>query len=317
MELPRISVVFPFYGAFDIRRAMVAIRAAQAQKEVSLDIVISEQGPVPRFPSGMQGVVHIFNQHIPSPTCSDYNPGKIRNIAIKHSKGDYIYTNDSDIVFINPRYLAELVGLLATEKTLAFYRPKMRRLPLPEFQFFEEIYQRDGIEAAIMALRFDPEYLATISGIDYPFKIVKRLGEGYMKTYTAPMDTFAEYRKGDTLLGKEPVVFLEDLHCGGNLFTRDQIEQVGGYCEEYVNWGCEDSDIQWKIAGRYDLQFVPKRKSLEVLHLDHPKNYFAKEMWQQNEIRFIERKIEGVTVAIERDKKHWEAHNETNSTRNS
>ena len=161
MALPKVSVVFPFYGIFDIQRAMAAIQSVQAQKEVQLDVVISEQGPVSRFPQGIPGVVHIFNQHIPSPTCSDYNPGRNRNIAIKNAKGDYVYTNDSDIVFVTPTYLAELVQLMNAEKARAFYRPKMRRLPLPEFLLFDEIYQREGIESTIAALKFDPEYLNT------------------------------------------------------------------------------------------------------------------------------------------------------------
>ena len=84
------------------------------------------------------------------------------------------------------------------------------------------------------------------------------------------------------------------------MFRREQFVSVGGYCEDFVNWGCEDSDLQWKFAEKYGIEFFPDE--LEVIHLDHPKGYFSPEMWVRNEKIITQRKSEGVESAIRLDK---------------
>lgn len=93
----------------------------------------------------------------------------------------------------------------------------------------------------------------------------------------------------------------ENRHCGGNLFRMKQFKAVGGYSEEFINWGCEDSDLQWKFSQLYHLQFFPE--NLEVIHLDHPKGYFSPEMWAKNEEISRRRIEEGLERVIERDRR--------------
>jgi len=80
-----------------------------------------------------------------------------------------------------------------------------------------------------------------------------------------------------------------------------QFKAVGGYSEEFINWGCEDSDLQWKFSQLYHLQFFPE--NLEVIHLDHPKGYFSPEMWAKNEEISRRRIEEGLERVIERDRR--------------
>ena len=98
------------------------------------------------------------------------------------------------------------------------------------------------------------------------------------------------------------MIWSEDLHCGGNLFRKEHFYQVGRYCENFVNWGCEDSDLQWKMTAYYDLQFFPKTEKFEVLHLDHSKDYFSSSMWNLNEEICAKRKTAGVDCAIKKDR---------------
>lgn len=300
MILPRISVVFPIYGQFNLARALLSVQSTLAQRDINLEVIISEQGEHPRFPA-IEGVRHTFSYHRPLSNLSDFNPGNVRNIGISQSTGEFVYTNDADILFINPHYLAIMIGILSKDSSKVFYRPKMRRLPLDNFEKFEKITREIGVTKAISRLDFFQEYLVTIDGTTRRIKVTKK-DTIYQKIFTAFEEDFKLYIVDKTLRGKEPLIWCENRHCGGNLFRREQFDTVGGYSEEFINWGCEDSDLQWKFSQLYDLQFFPE--GLEVIHMDHPKNYFNPEMWKQNEAISERRVKNGVDEAIKIDRRN-------------
>ena len=90
-----------------------------------------------------------------------------------------------------------------------------------------------------------------------------------------------------------------------NFFRRKQFEIVGGYCEDFINWGCEDSDLQWKFKEVFDLQFFPEGKEFMVMHLDHKRGYFSPEMWKRNEKICSERKQKGILKVAKEDQEKW------------
>ena len=59
---------------------------------------------------------------------------------------------------------------------------------------------------------------------------------------------------------------------------------------------------QSKVKKLYNLQFFPE--NLEVLHLDHPKEYFSPEMWARNEEISKKRMKEGIEKIIKKDKRN-------------
>ena len=137
-------------------------------------------------------------------------------------------------------------------------------------------------------------------------KIFEKISKeaGYKKTFTSLIEDYKKYIEERIGSEKEfnfwPVYWNENRHCGSNFFRRSQFMDVGGYCEKFINWGCEDSDLQWKFRETYNLEFFPPE--LEVIHLDHPKGYLSPEMWGLNEKKSAERKEDGVKSAIDYDK---------------
>ena len=67
---------------------------------------------------------------------NSFRPGKVRNLGAKLAKGQFIYTNDADIIFKNQNYLSSLIKRLESNPDMAFHRPKMRRMPLECFDEF-------------------------------------------------------------------------------------------------------------------------------------------------------------------------------------
>lgn len=294
----QISFVMPIYGQFDLARAVLSVKSALTQKGVDLEVVISEQGETPRFPK-IDGIKHVFSYHKPQADLSDFNPGDIRNIAILHTTGEFVYTNDADVLFIDTYYLANAINILMGNPRKVFYRPKMRRLPTDNFEEFKRRVKSRGIEVAIAGLDFSQEYIVTTDGKPRHVEIFKK-NSVYPKTFTAFGEDFDRYVSDESLRGREPLIWNENRHCGGNLFRRAQFDEVGGYSEEFINWGCEDSDLQWKFNEIYDLQFFPNR--FKVIHLDHPKEYFSPEMWKRNEEISARRVKEGISKAIKKDR---------------
>jgi hypothetical protein len=217
------------------------------------------------------------------------------------ARGDFVYTNDADIVFLDPHYLAKSIKVLCENPNKVLQRPYMRRLPLDQFEEFAKRVNESGISAATHSLDFSQDYIVTIDG--KPRKVrVSEKDSVYPKTFTAFEEDFQTYVGNEANKGREPMFWNENRHCGGNLFRMKQFRDVGGYSEEFTNWGCEDSDLQWKFSETYDLEFFPD--NLEVLHLDHSKGYFSPEMWARNEGISALRKEEGLTKAIENDRRN-------------
>jgi glycosyltransferase involved in cell wall biosynthesis len=299
-----ISVIIPIYGDFDIKRILICIDSIKSQKEIDVEIVVSEQGVIRRFPN-VEGVKHIFTYHKPQENLSDFNPGKVRNMAILNSTKDYIYTVDADIIFYDSLFLKRSLDFLKKEDHRILFRPFMRRLPLDNFDTFSKWCDLFGFEEALKKLIINQDFLIKTSPEYRELKIFEKISKeaGYKKTFSSLIGDYNKYIEERLGTEKEfnfwPVYWNENRHCGSNLFRRSHFMYVGGYCEQFINWGCEDSDLQWKFRELFKLEFFPE--DLEVIHMDHPKGYLSPKMWDLNEQKSTQRKNNGVQSAIEFD----------------
>jgi len=297
VKTPELSVVVPIYGEFDLARACMSVQSILFQQGLDYEVIVSEQGESRRFPE-MPGIRHVFKYHKPQPGLSDFNPGNVRNEAVALATGKFVYTNDADIVFLEPNYLAKSVEAMGINPNRVLYRPFMKRLPLDEFSEFERRVHDFGIDEVVASLDLSQKYIATLNGKPRKIRVFEKESI-YPKTFTAFEEDFQDYVGNDKNKGSEPMFWNENRHCGGNLFRMEQFRNVGGYSEEFINWGCEDSDLQWKFREVYDLQFFPK--DLKIMHLDHLKQYFSSGMWARNEEISARRMKEGLEKAIEND----------------
>ncbi|MBT5739811.1 glycosyltransferase family 2 protein [Candidatus Woesearchaeota archaeon] len=279
--MAEITVIYSIYGSFDKCRLEASIGSVLAQKDVDLEIIVAEQGSYPRHrvPNDKRVKHHFEKFH---PTDNNFNPGAIRNMAGARASGEFIYTNDADIVFLDKNYLRNIIELLDCNEDLSLYRPLMLRLSLNEFKQFFDSFKDEGLNATLGKLKQPNDYFLSFHPSFPELKVVVKQAK-YEKTFVATQEDFQRYLSDHSLKGSEPTIFYENLHCGGIATRLDLFRQVGGYCEQFENWGCEDSDLQWKLSKIGKLDFFPKDKRYQVLHLDHPKGYFRSEKWRQNE----------------------------------
>ncbi|MBM3230178.1 glycosyltransferase family 2 protein [Candidatus Pacearchaeota archaeon] len=190
-ENPELSVVVPIYGQFDLERAKISIQSMLSQQDVSHEVIVSEQGENPRF-SKIKGIKHIFEYHKPKSDLSDFNPGNVRNKAISQATGEFVYTNDADIVFLQQDYLARCVDEMKESPKSVFYRPFMRRLPIGEFSQFKTLVQKFGITEALQFLNLEQKYLATLSRRVRKMRVFEK-DSVYHKIFTAFEEDFQRY----------------------------------------------------------------------------------------------------------------------------
>jgi N-terminal domain of galactosyltransferase len=67
---------------------------------------------------------------------------------------------------------------------------------------------------------------------------------------------------------------LTHYHWGSVLIERRMFEAVGGYCTEYVGWGCEDDDLLIKLNSQWQtVEAWRTGTAISCLHFEHPRPY--------------------------------------------
>lgn len=301
-----LSVIMPLYGDFDIRRVLIAIKSAILQKAVNLEVVIAEENSFPRFtPIGFpEQVKYVFTK---TSHCrrGSLAPGRVRNLAACTSQGEFLYNTDGDVVFYHDNYLKDLLTMLKEKPGSAFCRPRMRRLPLECFEAFRKNVNARRLRSALNLLDFVGLYGVRCGNFGVDIKAFKKWESGREKVFLYSETDHIEYTKNPALEGEEPRYSTLAVHAGGTLMSREQFESVGGYCEEYIGWGCHDADIQWKLECRYNIEKIPEEDRFSVLHLDHSREYFSKEGWAKNRKLQKSRKQKGVPFCCWKDGKRF------------
>lgn len=290
-----ITVTFSVYGTFDTDRLRATIKSVQEQEDCNVQIVVSEQNLEPKLEklSKNMDFKHVYSIPLIEEGKPVYNPGGIRNKAVRILDTEFVYLNDADIVFQNPRYLVTLLDELWQEVPLI--RPPSRRLVKADVPIFIEMVDQAGIHQAIKALKHPNEYVANLDGSPVELKVVNHR-DG--RTYTTDMEMFIKYKHDPSLKGLEPTFWFDIMHVGGIFALAEQVHAVGGYTSSYLTWGHEDSDLQWKLEMMYGIMQIPRKKEFEILHLDHDKGYFCPEQNISNKQIFAKRKELGIGTAI-------------------
>lgn len=298
-----VSVIIPLYKSFDASRVQMSIDSLKQQQKVNLEIVVAEQSEEPTFHS-QKGISYVF---IPNREVGNSNyaiPGLIRNRAAKSSSGEYLYNSDGDIVYFNPFYFAEILELIKTGDEVVLYRPPMRRLPIEDFQKFKLRWKDVGLQKALDLLDMSEEFCARMPGSPISIVPFRKKESGRLKTFLYSSSDLKRYLENPALKGSEPKYSTLSVHAGATFMKSEYFLAVGGFCEQFIAWGCHDADLQWKLKGRFSLIEFPSFPEYEVLHLDHERGYFDKLQWQANRKIQQLRRLKGINNAILEDLKN-------------
>jgi len=296
---PEVTVMVPLYGAFDIERVKFSVDSIKTQKRVEVEISVVEQSDHPRL-LRLEGITYT---HI-KPVLSSEGflvPGRVRNLAARNSKGHFLYNNDGDIVFKDTHYLTNLIKKMEEAEDICLYHPLMRRLPLENFKDFKERFDKGGIQRAVNDLDLSQPYGATYSDNFVMIRHFKKNINGELEISVATQKDHEEYHNGNNK-GKEPFYYTLNVHAGCTLMRRDQFEAVGGFCEDFAGWGGHDVDLQYKLKRLFNLKKIWQISNLEVLHLDHVREYFSRNQWNKNKNLLLKRQNLPLNEVVEGDR---------------
>lgn len=292
-----ISVVIPIFGTTHIERLFAVIDSLLLQRNISLEVIVSEQtvsSGIPlkkRFPN----VVHILSRPDIESGNEVYNAGVARNLGMKHAKGKYIYFNDADILFFDPTYLHRLFQEIQPAEILI--RPSMWRMMKEEVPRFLNIYESQGLKAAVSSIVYKRNYLASFSDSVIQLELI----EFNERVFSVTPQQLEEYRTNPLLRGQEDLLWQRLVHCGGTFGAKKDIESIGGYAICYPICMYEDSDLQWKLREKFKVREIHKDDTYGVLHLDHELHYRSPSQESFNKDIF-EKRISGkVALAIQND----------------
>ncbi len=301
MKSEKISIIFPIFGSFDVKRLFLAVESVKIQDYPNIEIVVSEQNTHPTYKEKAreQGVKYVYSKIKKNEDF--YNIGYVRNVGIKDATGKYLYLNDSDIIFLRKSFLSNLYKLYKKKKPSYLLFPPMKRLIKSQLTSFYERVQKNGLFYEIKKLNFPDGYTTNRNKTD-KLKVLKY--GYYKKKYTIPLKDFKKIGKKDLEKYGYGLLFFT-YHAGAVFVERKKVITVGGYCQNYHAWGYEDVDLQIKLNKVFKTKHrmsIPKTKNYDVLHLDD-RNNFSKKGYDRN-TRIFKERMEGNFIDLaRRDKK--------------
>ncbi|MBU2522998.1 MAG: hypothetical protein KKE23_01760 [Nanoarchaeota archaeon] len=270
-----ISVILPVYGNYDRERFKVVVDSVKAQRGVNVETVYPD----------------LIGQPILA---------KLINHGVKQSRGKYIYISDRDVALPSKYFLRDTVGLFEKRRKVPIARPSMRRLLLEDWETFKSEYETAGFEI-FKKLIYDQRYVVRFGHKRKRLKVISRLEHCKTRNFIASEKDYLEFVSNKRDWKMEPKYFSRDTHYSGTILTKKQFEDVGGFCAKYVGWGCEDVDFQLKLRSRFGLTYFPKIRELEVIHLDHTREYYSPAQWLRNSKILDERRKIGADACILQD----------------
>lgn len=293
---PAISITYPLFGAFDVRALEASAASALAQPGPDLEIVIAEEGPVPRAAAIARRLGVKYSHNIGRTA----NRSEIRNRALTMATGPWIYVCDADIVFHQTDFFERLTR--ATDQNpVPLRHVRQRRLPKPDVTCWLTSCDADGIDRALAELRPQGRYLTRASS--RPFVVHERTLDG--QSFTIDHHDFESI--DPALLNVfDPTRWHHVIHFGSVFARREDLLAIGGFCETYTGWGFEDVDLQWKLEKRCGMRSFPD--DLEVVHLDHPKSDYSRAGLDRNGERYHRRRARGLEACLAEDRANLVRH---------
>ena len=298
---PLVSLNYPLYGNFSLERLLLTLESITNQSYSSLEIIISEQNPSPRFKEEAEkrGLEYCFSEIVISKGKPFFSPAKIRNAGLALSKGKLICITDGDLI-LQRDFIKNLVALSVKDENSFFMKPAMRRLPEEEFEAFMQKTNNKGLKKCLDSLNFPDEYTASLSKRESELVVVRH---GPRKIYTTSKEKFERYCNDVSYMGFDTRIWSDVIHYGSIFARKNQFVNVSGYSESLIHWGYEDVDMHWKLSSLYKPIEIPKTAEMEILHLDHPKSYFSKDIAEKNRMMHERRIALGIKEAIEADRR--------------
>jgi predicted glycosyltransferase involved in capsule biosynthesis len=293
-----ISIIIPTGGDLFDSRLKSVMQSIDFINSGDLEIIVSRLGSkstverIPTFINARQ-IITEYPANLP------FNCALARNLGAKAASCNRLYFSDADILFFEKDYFKKNV-VLSSEEVLR--RPIMRRMCKFDVDIFLDRLDKMPFSKVLMSIDLSKPYLAALSNRAEVKVFSKPNNDGEATIFLSAIDDFNEFIRLGKPKGTEPIYWTMNRHYSGGCISKSLFEFVGGFCTDYVGWGCEDDDFNFKI------QHFSKSSDLtgEVIHLDHLRSTFDKNRWESNKTRLESRKKQNIEMVLNYDRTNYQ-----------
>ena len=219
-----------------------------------------------------------------------------RNHGINVAATEWVYFTDADVVPLDANYFRALLFGAQSRANDVHVKPPFYRLGRRSHDAFLRALPRGPISVASGT----PFTLAEYTG-----DVLCPSSEGEVRMTEDGVQyvcTLEERRRLDGVLDPlgEDLLMKPSVHWGAVLAPLEMIRAVGGYCQDYHEWGCEDDDLLFKLATRAQIRAINYDKtSWPLVHFEHPRPFVSS--LARNESILNSRRARGAETAITSD----------------
>jgi hypothetical protein len=243
-------VILPLFGSHRAAQTLPAVCAAWLAQDVPCEVVVAVAG-------GARVSAADDRIRLVEGDPDTHSPGPLRNLAAAATQAPVLYLGDADVVPLGRDFLSRALHLRDDGVVV---QPWMYRLVDAGDLVSVCDWQQPGRGRVCHVRGCLDGRLVAVPGEAFHW-------DGDLLLVDPPPEAV---HRGDSpeLLRRAP------FHWGGTLVGREVFNAVGGYCTQYVGWGCEDDDLHAKLAGRATVHRAwQTARTLKCLHFEHPRAY--------------------------------------------
>ncbi len=289
-----ISVIIPYTDNETYKKRLeITLESIMHQESVEKEIIVSETGDEKTLD------LNSDIKHLLMPAETSFNPSRPKNHGAKKAEGEILYFSDADIIFKDPKYLKKLQDRIEEGKNLYLTSPKMLRFCRREFETLYSRVKKHGFRETLENIEVMDEYLATLDKKS-EIEVFTKEENGVKEVQIADKEDLKRYLESDRDRN-EPRYWTLNVHRGGLVVPKKYFEFVGGFSHKYGGWGCEDDDINQKLDHFWNGEYI----EIPVIHQDHPRGYFVKEEWLENQKNLDKRKEKDIYEVVKNDREDY------------
>lgn len=231
-----------------------------------------------------------------------WNPGRCRNRGASMANGSILFFLDADLLLLKREVFAATAELLRGQPRF-IAAPKVFRILENAHGFLSSI---DGKKSARAMMWAKLSYLGNtfwgLPGVDHPVVRTVHHGKVY---YAATRDAALYARRKHEYRGREVEIWKPQRHYGTMAMPTGLFRAVGGYCEAFRQWGCEDTDLAQKAAA-IAVAVDTARLDWSFAHLEHAHAHIDVRQALRNQRLLAARSRKGLRTIIQEDRKRYQ-----------
>jgi len=292
-----LTVVVPVWGAGRMECVRVVLQSILCQSAAP-EVVLAEVGPEPLWRECAEslGVRYVQAPRRSHETGERFSPGGTRNAGLLVADTPWTLFTDGDVLLPLATDLERRLEVVHGHGECFGMFSAMRHM------------HPDGVACLVEGDRWTPmtEPLPDARVLDFRDGRLLPARDESMGLPPGVSGQAEPHRPADAPpyrgRGLAGMLWAIPFQYSGLLAPTELFRRLGGFCDQYVDWGSEDEDLIWKLqAHARSLALHQRLPDIYSIHLSHERSGFSRINFERNLLLFHIRRAEGIEAAVKAD----------------